>query len=51
MNKPVEQKIEIVHKGNLNFEEQIKKIEKMNSIFVDIATDFHVNKIKNEKET
>ena len=42
--------IEVVFKSNLSYEEQAKRIERVNEIFVDIATDYHIKKIKEKNE-
>lgn len=49
--KKIEQEIEFVFKNELSFEEQIQRVNKMNNHFVDIATNYHVNKIKSKKQT
>jgi hypothetical protein len=48
MKKTDKQEIEIVCKNNLSFEEQLQKIDKITGLFVDIATEYHVKKIKNK---
>jgi hypothetical protein len=50
MKKEIKQEIEIVCKGNLTPEEQLQKVEKITGLFVDIATTYHVEKIKNKKQ-
>lgn len=47
MKKIDKQEIEIVCKNNLSFDEQIQKIEKITGLFVDIASHYHIEKIKN----
>ena len=51
MIKNDDQKIKVIFKDDLTFEQQIALVEKVNNIFVDIATNYHVNKIKNDKKT
>ena len=48
--KKDEQEIVVVCTGNLSFEEQLERVEKINDIFVDIAVKYHIDKIK-EKGT
>lgn len=43
-------KVEIIQSKNLTIDEQVKRIQKVNDIFVDIAVKYHVDKIKGEKK-
>jgi hypothetical protein len=43
-------KVEIIQGKNLTIDEQVKRIQKLNDIFVDIAVKYHVDKIKGEKK-
>ena len=51
MEKHQQQEIEIVYKGNHTFEQQLQRIQEMNNIFVEIATNYHDNKINHDKKT
>lgn len=44
--KKDEQEIVMINKQDLSFEESIERIKKINDIFVDIAVNYHVDKIK-----
>lgn len=48
--KKDEQEIVIINKQDLTFEESVERIKKINDIFVDIAVQYHVDKMK-EKGT
>jgi len=41
--------IEIIYKNTLSHEEQLKRVDKINDIFVDIATRYHVERIKQKE--
>ena len=43
-------KVEIIQGKNMPFNEQLKIVQKVNDIFVDIAVKYHVEKIKGEKK-
>lgn len=42
-------KVNIVYNDNLTFEEQQRKVDKFNEIFVDIAVRYHVEQWKKSK--
>jgi len=42
--------VEIIYTGNLSFEEQLERVKTVNGIFVDIAANYHIEKIKNKKK-
>jgi hypothetical protein len=42
--------VKVIFKNDLSFEDQQKRVDKINDIFVDIATRYHVEKFK-EKQT
>jgi len=42
-------KVEIIQGKNMSHDEQVKRVEKVNEIFVDIAVKYHVNKMKIER--
>ena len=39
----------VASKKELSFEEQLKRVEKINDTFVDIAVKYHTEKIKTKK--
>lgn len=43
-------KVEIIQGKNMTLDEQVKRVQKVNDIFVDIAVKYHVDKIKGEKK-
>ena len=43
-------RVEIIQGKNMTLDEQVKRIQKVNDIFVDIAVKYHVDKIKGEKK-
>ena len=49
--KKIDQEIEIIHNGNLTYEQQLERIKEINNIFVDIAVKYHVENINNKSET
>jgi hypothetical protein len=48
MEKKHEQEIKIIFKDNQSFEKQLQIINEVNNHFIDIATNYHVNKINNK---